>query len=149
MQPQDKPTDVTDAMIEAGANAFGACLCDTCCPSASDRDYFGTIYRAMEAARPPVQTDGLVEPSILRATARQLNDFWAQDSGTSLHVVAADQLVIAADRIEALQRSNAEKDEALLDIQNRIICPVGPSPTLDEIAEIASKALSHSSETSK
>ena len=76
-------TGVTDAMIEAGANAFGACLCDTCCPSASDRDYFGTIYRAMEAAnpierfdiadlyaeayrdgmnasRPPVQTDGLV-----------------------------------------------------------------------------------------
>jgi hypothetical protein len=49
--------------------------------------------------------------------------------------------------IEALQRSNAEKDEALLDIRNRILCPVGPSPTLGEIAEIASKALSHSSET--
>ena len=53
-------TGVTDAMIEAGANAFGACHCDTCYPSASDRAYFGTIYRAMEAARPPVQTDGLV-----------------------------------------------------------------------------------------
>lgn len=50
---------------------------------------------------------------------------------------------IAATIAEALQRSNAEKDEALLDIRNRILCPVGPSPTLDEIAQIA-----RSSETS-
>ena len=57
--------------------------------------------------------------------------------------VAAETCEQAATRIEALQRSNSEKDEALLDIRNRILCPVGPSPTLDEIAQIA-----RSSETS-
>lgn len=31
--------------------------------------------------------------------------------------------------------------EALIDIRNRILCPVGPSPTLDEIQQIASDAL--------
>ena len=31
--------------------------------------------------------------------------------------------------------------EALIDIRNRILCPVGPSPSLDQIAEIASSAL--------
>jgi hypothetical protein len=31
--------------------------------------------------------------------------------------------------------------EALIDIRNRILCPVGPSPSLDQIAEIAGSAL--------
>lgn len=31
--------------------------------------------------------------------------------------------------------------EALVDIRNRILCPVGPSPTLDEVEAIASAAL--------
>ena len=83
-----------------------------------------------------VSTDGLVE---------RLRD---ADRGSVQRSLGSRIFGEAADRIEALQRSNAEKDEALLDIHNRILCPVGPSPTLDEIAQIASKALSHSSETS-
>jgi hypothetical protein len=31
--------------------------------------------------------------------------------------------------------------EALIDISNRILCPVGPAPTLDEVQEIASAAI--------
>jgi hypothetical protein len=36
--------------------------------------------------------------------------------------------------------------EALTDIRNRILCPVGPAPTLDEIQQIASRALSGASD---
>jgi hypothetical protein len=89
---------------------------------------------AMSAARPTtdVSTDGLV--GLLSALAGDCDntDGWED---------AAPTVREAASRIEALQRSNAEKDEALLDIRNRILCPVGPSPTLDEIAQIARKAL--------
>lgn len=31
--------------------------------------------------------------------------------------------------------------EALVDIRNRVLCPVGPAPTIDELGEIASAAL--------
>lgn len=31
--------------------------------------------------------------------------------------------------------------EALIDIRNRILCPVGPAPSLDLIAEIAGAAI--------
>ena len=62
------------------------------------------------------------------------------------HLTVGDFRALLA-TLKAQASRIAELDEALLDIQNRILCPVGPSPTLDEIAEIASKALSHSSET--
>ena len=48
------------------------------------------------------------------------------------------------DEIEArgtLIASAPDLLEALYDIRNRILCPVGPSPTLDEVQEIASAAI--------
>lgn len=38
----------------------------------------------------------------IRNAARELRDFWVNDSGTSIHLVAADRLDEAAARIESL-----------------------------------------------
>jgi hypothetical protein len=127
-------TDVTDAMIEAGAKAFGGCLCDTCCPSASDRDYFGTIYRAMEAARPPVQTDGLVE--VMERVSAALHDAERFES-----ISASVRCVDIRAMLEALQRSNDAKDEAL-----RAVVDLVQMYGSTEAHEQVRKALSHSSD---
>jgi len=149
----------TEEMIEAGI-----CKAGEIQNAATSAEFATAIYIAMEAARPvpDVSTDGLVETifRVLRdwrlSTMVQgdeptegypLIDAVSTPTGT-IESGETELGEIAATIAEALQRSNAAKDEALIDIRNRILCPVGPSPTLDEIAEIASKALSHSSEQS-
>ena len=149
----------TEEMIEAGI-----CKAGEIQNAATSAEFATAIYIAMEAARPTtdVSTDGLVETifRVLRdwrlSTMVQgdeptegypLIDAVSTPTGT-IESGETELGEIAATIAEALQRSNAAKDEALIDIRNRILCPVGPSPTLDEIAEIASKALSHSSEQS-
>jgi hypothetical protein len=52
-----------------------------------------------------------------------------------------DEITEAADKLEALSGRVSTAREALLDIRNRVLCPVGPSPTIDELQEIASAAL--------
>lgn len=47
----------------------------------------------------------------------------------------------ALDILREEQADNRRLREALIDIRNRILCPVGPAPTLDEIQAIASGAL--------
>jgi hypothetical protein len=42
--------------------------------------------------------------------------------------------------LEQSTLENKELREVLIDIRNRILCPVGPTPSLDQIAEIASRA---------
>lgn len=58
----------------------------------------------------------------------------AQDADSP---VVRSCLYEAADKL----RAGASFYEALTDIRNRILCPVGPSPTLDDVQEIASTAL--------
>jgi hypothetical protein len=64
-------------------------------------------------------TDGLVErfqsdfAGAWRRTAEQLRAFWAEDSGTSLHLAAADSLDEAASRITFLEAQLAEAKGAL------------------------------------
>lgn len=61
--------------------------------------------------------------------------------------VAGSELLKAADMLEA--RPVVERlREALTDIRNRVLCPVGPSPSLDLLAEIASAALTDTASTS-
>jgi hypothetical protein len=52
-----------------------------------------------------------------------------------------DEITEAADKLEALSGRISTARDALLDIRNRVLCPVGPSPTIDELQEIASAAL--------
>jgi hypothetical protein len=47
----------------------------------------------------------------------------------------------AADHIEQLEAELLKATEALTDIRNRILCPAGPSPSLDDVQAIASAAL--------
>lgn len=53
-------------------------------------------------------------------------------------------LAMAAAALDILREEQAENRrlrEALTDIRNRVLCPVGPAPTPDELGVIASKAL--------
>jgi hypothetical protein len=59
---------------------------------------------------------------------------------------APEQYEATEDRDEIIANAHLwaaapELYEALLDIRNRILCPVGPTPTLDELEEIASAAV--------
>lgn len=67
-------------------------------------------------------------------------------------VVAADHPYSTDHKLSVAREIDAEADarliaaapelyEALTDIRNRVLCPVGPTPTLDELQEIASAAL--------
>lgn len=47
----------------------------------------------------------------------------------------------ALDILREEQADNRRLREALTDIRNRILCPVGPSPSLAEVEAIASAAL--------
>ena len=184
----DKPTDVTDAMIEAGLEALDREIGIR--NAEEDRALVETIYRAMEAAnpierfdiadlyaeayrdgmnaaRPPVQTDGLVA----RYDAGLLGDGGGGDVDWWQDYIRAElerAHEFYSDQHEALQRSNAEKDEALrpfADLADKFgavegrtveIClphPGNPSPRIQPFSvehfNAARKALSHSSETSK
>lgn len=45
----------------------------------------------------------------LRRTAEQLRAFWAEDSGTSLHLSAAELMDVAADRLATLRPTGDER----------------------------------------
>ena len=166
MQPQDKPTDVTDAMIEAGAKAYYKADAEEPLTVGVGRRIAERIYRAMDAAnpierfditdlyaeayrdgmnasRPPVQTDGLdrYDAGLLGNGGGGDVDWWQDYIRAELeraHEYYSDQH-------EALQRSNAEKDEALRRIKEGAL----GSMSYATIRNVADKALSHSSETSK
>ena len=142
-------TDVTDAMIEAGMEAFDE-------NPGTYLQKLPFIYRAMAAARPPVQTDGLVEAFDEAAIARDKVGFLGTPADCILHL---------NEELEALQRSNAEKDEALLECAEDLeawvkehyctepdgSCHPAMQAKMDRDlapARKARKALSHSSETS-
>jgi hypothetical protein len=128
-----------------------------------------------EASRPPVQTDGLVKlAAYLRRQGEQCNRqqpvvpvagselLKAADALASLVPEATrddapDEITALRTTLAALQRSNAEKDEALREIEN-LPGEINPSNyDHDDVCElnrqfchavtIARKALSHSSET--
>ena len=136
MQPQDNPIDVTDAMIDAGQRAYMERPVGT-----STREATAIIYRAMramEAARPTVSTDGLVE----RLEAAVEYDTLCQENEHSPEIIQKATKARLAAR-QALQRSNAEKDEAL-----RAAVDLVQMYGSTEAHEQVRKALSHSSETS-
>jgi ABC-type Fe3+ transport system substrate-binding protein len=141
MSPQHKLMP-TEEMIEAGVEAAEKQFWE----NISSHDV-KAIYLAMEAARPTtdVSTDVLVE-RIVRDLAKQLY---------AHHVVKYDpeaEEYCIRQAIAALQRSNAEKDEALklaLELIECIEDEEGYSPSVSVPAAAIRKALSHSSEQSK
>jgi hypothetical protein len=50
-------------------------------------------------------------------TARQLRAFWVEDSGTSIHLLAADSLIEAAEAISTLLK---ERDDARRERDNAV-----------------------------
>ena len=142
-------TDVTDAMIDIGVRMtrepYNLGSADW------EREKVKAIYVAMAAARPPVQTDGLVE--VMERVSAALHDAERFES-----ISASVRCVDIRAMLAALQRSNDAKDEALREIEN-LPGEINPSNyDHDDVCElnrqfcyavtIARKALSHSSETS-
>jgi hypothetical protein len=130
-------TDVTDAMIEAG----GQELCNWE-PGQRMADLAVRVFRAMSAARPSleVQTDGLVEYK-----PHPTETYWTNGKGSRVYPMSVDDGIRfgearAADRIAALQRSNAELRSWI----SRSYAYIDDQRFCNEM----SKALSHSSETS-
>lgn len=54
-------------------------------------------------------------------------------------------LIISANGSRSLNKVKSQDverlREALTDIRNRVLCPVGPAPTIDQLGEIAGRAL--------
>jgi hypothetical protein len=135
MSPQHKlmPTEETEMCDACDGSGFG--VADTYCGKCG-----GAGGYPMTRPTTDVSTDGLVALVEALDPHRYIEGIGSQKWIDACHSMAPHAYKLR-DQLKALQRSNAEKDEALLDIRNRILCPVGPSPTLDEIAQIARKAL--------
>jgi hypothetical protein len=105
-------------------------------------------FRAMHEAR-PVSTDGLVALAIrgaLGLKGQQITDLQL-DGGIERAAQAA--LAVIQPTLEALQRSNAEKDEALRDALELLNADIITPAAMNAVGQKIVKALSHSSETSK
>jgi hypothetical protein len=103
-------------------------------------------FRAMHEAR-PVSTDGLVALAIrgaLGLKGQQITDLQL-DGGIERAAQAA--LAVIQPTLEALQRSNAEKDERILALEAAVADAGYRLKALS--AALREQALSHSSETSK
>lgn len=128
----EKATELmpTEEMIEAGI-----CKAGEIQNAATSAEFATAIYIAMEAARPAtdVSTDGLV------AQSQMIECLQNQIAELNIDAAAYDAA------IEALQRSNAEKDEALRSIAEGNLGPFDWQANYDRIREVARKALSHSS----
>ena len=74
------------------------------------------ILAALKRAEPAADVAGLV------GTARQLRAFYAQDHGTSLHILAADQLDEAAAALTSLSAQLGEAREVLEDAVAGMTC---------------------------
>jgi hypothetical protein len=103
-----------------------------------------TLFERMsEAQRPSPSTvtdEELVELEAMNAIVGAL----ATKAGmlfSERNARIAARAALEASGHTALLRDNAELREALTDIRNRVLCPVGPSPTLDDLGAIASAAL--------
>lgn len=71
------------------------------------------------------------------------NDFGWNDAPKSIRdrCYHAADAALRSDALTALIKREGELAEALTDIRNRVLCPVGPQPTLEQLADIASAAL--------
>ena len=123
-------TEPTEEMIEAGYDALMKCkpLQTTDC----EKEAVEAIYTAMHEARPTtdVSTDGL---------DRATRILWGVRDGSIMPERAAELL-----GLEALQRSNDAKDEALAYAESILtaVSSAGAGEALNRVR----KALSHSSE---
>ena len=127
----------TEEMIEAGI-----CKAGEIQNAATSAEFATAIYIAMEAARPTtdVSTDVLERLRALVAFM-DLNRIAMLGAGEGHRIIANDLRSLIEGR-EALQRSNAEKDEAL----RQIATVSAKTEYAHQLRDIARKALSHSSE---
>ena len=81
--------------------------------------------------------------NIERVARALFEDRWGEPAPEKFH---SDSVWLHRARIayEIMRPEVEALREALIDTRNLVLCPVGPSPTLDELQEIASAALASS-----